>query len=54
MGEVALCRLPSAPDGFGERAQALLAAAGRTPEEIGRVIDEAARLIEEVRAACGS
>ncbi|MDP4503476.1 nucleotidyltransferase domain-containing protein [Nonomuraea turcica] len=47
-------RLPSAPSGFGERAQALLAAVGHTPEEIGRTVDDAARLIAEVRAACGS
>ncbi|WP_327581173.1 hypothetical protein OHA25_34985 [Nonomuraea sp. NBC_00507] len=47
-------RLPSAPSGFGERAQALLAAVGHTPEEIGRTVDDAVRLIAEVRAACGS
>ncbi|KAB8195551.1 DNA polymerase subunit beta [Nonomuraea phyllanthi] len=47
-------RLPSAPAGFGERAQALLAAVGRTPEEIGRTIDDATRLVAEVRAACGA
>ncbi|WP_188193596.1 nucleotidyltransferase domain-containing protein [Nonomuraea sp. SYSU D8015] len=46
-------RLPSAPPGFGDRAQSLLAAVGRTPEEITHTIDEAARLIAEVRAACG-
>ncbi|WP_433428989.1 nucleotidyltransferase domain-containing protein [Nonomuraea sp. CA-141351] len=47
-------RLPSAPAGFAERAQALLAAVGRTPEEIGRTLDEAARLVADVRAACGA
>ncbi|TMR21259.1 nucleotidyltransferase domain-containing protein [Nonomuraea turkmeniaca] len=47
-------RLPSAPSGFGERAQALLGAVGRTPEEIGRTVDDAVRLIAEARAACGS
>ncbi|MGN9845494.1 nucleotidyltransferase domain-containing protein [Nonomuraea sp. H19] len=47
-------RLPSAPPGFGERAQALLAAVGRTPEEIDRTIDDAVRLMAEVRAACGT
>jgi hypothetical protein len=47
-------RLPSAPSGFGERAQELLAAVGGTPEEIGHTIDAATRLIAEVRAACGS
>ncbi|WP_211267134.1 nucleotidyltransferase domain-containing protein [Nonomuraea candida] len=45
-------RLPSAPKGFGERAQALLASVGETPEEITRTIDAAAGLIAEVRTAC--
>ncbi|MFI7704946.1 nucleotidyltransferase domain-containing protein [Nonomuraea sp. NPDC049480] len=44
-------RLPSAPRRFGERAQALLAAVGRTEEEIGRTVDDAVELIAEVRAA---
>ncbi|MFC5827473.1 nucleotidyltransferase domain-containing protein [Nonomuraea insulae] len=47
-------RLPSAPEGFGERAGALLAAVGDTPEEIGSTIDAAARLIADVRASCGA
>ncbi|WP_220447076.1 nucleotidyltransferase domain-containing protein [Nonomuraea deserti] len=47
-------RLPSAPGGFGERAQALLASVGHTPEEIERTIDAAARLVADVRAACGA
>ncbi|WP_235030652.1 nucleotidyltransferase domain-containing protein [Nonomuraea solani] len=46
-------RLPSAPEGFGERAGEVLAAVGRTPEEIGATIDAAARLVAEVRTACG-
>ncbi|MEV4110376.1 nucleotidyltransferase domain-containing protein [Nonomuraea sp. NPDC049695] len=46
-------RLPSAPAGFAERAQALLAAVGGTREEIGRTVDEAVRLVADVRAACG-
>jgi hypothetical protein len=46
-------RLPSAPAGFGERAQALLAAVGRTQEEISRTISAAAELVTDVRAACG-
>ncbi|MET8865412.1 hypothetical protein ABZW11_20945 [Nonomuraea sp. NPDC004580] len=45
-------RLPSAPERFGERAQALLARVGGTPEEIGRTLDAAAELVAEVRAAC--
>ncbi|WP_237104262.1 nucleotidyltransferase family protein [Nonomuraea sp. MG754425] len=45
-------RLPSAPEGFRERAQALLAAVGTTPREIGRTIDAASGLIAEVRTAC--
>ncbi|MEV0387333.1 nucleotidyltransferase domain-containing protein [Nonomuraea sp. NPDC050643] len=45
-------RLPSAPAGFGERAQGLLAAVGRTPEEIGHTIDAAAGLVADVREAC--
>ncbi|MEV4803182.1 nucleotidyltransferase domain-containing protein [Nonomuraea sp. NPDC049421] len=45
-------RLPSAPERFGERAQALLAHVGATPEEIGRTLDAAAELVAEVRAAC--
>ncbi|GAA3155051.1 nucleotidyltransferase domain-containing protein [Nonomuraea salmonea] len=45
-------RLPSAPERFGERAQALLAHVGGTPEEIGRTLDAAADLVAEVRAAC--
>ncbi|NJP88790.1 nucleotidyltransferase domain-containing protein [Nonomuraea sp. FMUSA5-5] len=47
-------RLPSAPEKFGERAQALLAGAGSTPEEITRTIDTAAELLAEVRTACGA
>ncbi|MGW3349708.1 nucleotidyltransferase domain-containing protein [Nonomuraea rubra] len=47
-------RLPSAPDGFAERAQALLAGVGSTPEEITRTIDAAAELIADVRSACGA
>ncbi|MBF8194570.1 DNA polymerase subunit beta, partial [Nonomuraea sp. K274] len=47
-------RLPSAPRGFGERAQALPAAVGRTPGEIGHTLDDAVRLIAEVRTACGA
>ncbi|MGW0804007.1 nucleotidyltransferase domain-containing protein [Nonomuraea sp. NPDC002799] len=46
-------RLPSAPERFGERAQALFAGVGRTPEEIRRTIGDAARLIADVRTACG-
>ncbi|MEV4359263.1 nucleotidyltransferase domain-containing protein [Nonomuraea sp. NPDC049625] len=49
----AAARLPSAPPGFGERAQALLAEVGRTPEEIARTLDAAAGLMADVRAACG-
>ncbi|MFG1709539.1 nucleotidyltransferase domain-containing protein [Nonomuraea sp. M3C6] len=45
-------RLPSAPDGFADRAQALLGAVGRTPEEIERTVEAAERLIAEVRSAC--
>ncbi|MEW9550175.1 nucleotidyltransferase domain-containing protein [Nonomuraea sp. NPDC050783] len=47
-------RLPVAPGGFAERAQALLAGVGRTPEEITRTLDDAAALLAEVRAACGA
>ncbi|MFB4277914.1 nucleotidyltransferase domain-containing protein [Nonomuraea sp. MTCD27] len=47
-------RLPSAPEGFGERARALLAGVGHTPEEIGRTVDAAARLVADVRTACGA
>ncbi|MEV0618968.1 nucleotidyltransferase domain-containing protein [Nonomuraea sp. NPDC050404] len=47
-------RLPSAPKNFGERAGALLAAVGDTPEEIGRTIDAATELVAEVRTACGA
>ncbi|UBU08962.1 nucleotidyltransferase domain-containing protein [Nonomuraea gerenzanensis] len=47
-------RLPSAPEGFAERAQALLAGVGGTPEEITRTIDAAAGLIADVRAACAA
>jgi predicted nucleotidyltransferase len=47
-------RLPSAPKGFGKRAQALLAGVGSTPEEITRTIDAAAELVADVRAACGA
>ncbi|MFI7114720.1 nucleotidyltransferase domain-containing protein [Nonomuraea sp. NPDC050227] len=46
-------RLPSAPPGFGERAQALLASVGGTPEEITRTVAAAERLVADVRAACG-
>ncbi|TYB60250.1 nucleotidyltransferase domain-containing protein [Nonomuraea sp. PA05] len=47
-------RLPSAPENFAERAQALLAGVGSTAGEIGRTIDAAAGLIADVRAACGA
>ncbi|AQZ70263.1 DNA polymerase subunit beta [[Actinomadura] parvosata subsp. kistnae] len=47
-------RLPSAPETFGERAQALLAGVGSAPEEITRTIDTAAELLAEVRTACGA
>ncbi|WP_220040273.1 nucleotidyltransferase domain-containing protein [Nonomuraea aridisoli] len=45
-------RLPSAPDRFAERAQALLAAIGAVPREIGRTIDATTALVAEVRTAC--
>ncbi|NUP80719.1 MAG: nucleotidyltransferase domain-containing protein [Nonomuraea sp.] len=45
-------RLPSAPERFAERAQALLASVGSTPEEISRTVAAAERLLDEVRAAC--
>lgn len=45
-------RLPSAPDDFADRAHALFASVGRTPEEIERTVAAAERLITEVRAAC--
>ncbi|GAA3535851.1 nucleotidyltransferase domain-containing protein [Nonomuraea rosea] len=47
-------RLPSAPDGFADRAQALLASVGQTPEEIEHAVAGAERLIAEVRTACGA
>ncbi|RSM98741.1 DNA polymerase subunit beta [Nonomuraea sp. WAC 01424] len=46
-------RLPSAPDGFAERAQALLASVGGTRDEITRTVAAAERLLADVRAACG-
>ncbi|SDJ46207.1 nucleotidyltransferase domain-containing protein [Nonomuraea jiangxiensis] len=45
-------RLPSAPPEFAERAQALLAAVGSTPDEIASTVATAERLIAEVRATC--
>ncbi|MEO3873785.1 nucleotidyltransferase domain-containing protein [Nonomuraea sp. B12E4] len=45
-------RLPSAPPEFAERAQGLLAAVGRTREEIEATVAAAQRLVAEVRAAC--
>ncbi|GAA1680222.1 nucleotidyltransferase domain-containing protein [Nonomuraea maheshkhaliensis] len=47
-------RLPSAPEGFGERARALLATVGETPEQIAHTIDAATHLITDVRTACGA
>ncbi|MFG1694963.1 nucleotidyltransferase domain-containing protein [Nonomuraea sp. NPDC049309] len=47
-------RLPSAPARFAERAQALLAHVGGTPEEIARTLDDARTLIADVRTACGT
>ncbi|WP_336214564.1 nucleotidyltransferase domain-containing protein [Nonomuraea sp. LPB2021202275-12-8] len=47
-------RLPSAPSGFADRAQALLAAVGETTEGMERTIADAERLFAEVRASCGA
>lgn len=45
-------RLPSAPDGFAERAQALLADVGSTREEIAATVSRAEELIADVRSSC--
>ncbi|MEV0153676.1 nucleotidyltransferase domain-containing protein [Micromonospora sp. NPDC050686] len=41
-------RLPGAPPGFASRAQALLGAVGRTPEELARTLADARRLVADV------
>lgn len=44
-------RLPVAPPGFAERAHAVLAAVGDTPERIERTVEAASALVSEVVAA---
>lgn len=44
--------LPGAPAGFVERAQRLLGATGRRPDELTATLAEARRLADEVRAVC--
>jgi hypothetical protein len=44
-------RLPSAPEGYAERAQALMARVGSTPQELARTLEAAQQLTDEVRAA---
>jgi hypothetical protein len=46
-------RLPIAPPGFADRAHAVLAAAGRRPEELSAAVAAAADLVRDVAAACG-
>ncbi|MGP3925329.1 nucleotidyltransferase domain-containing protein [Streptomyces sp. 8N616] len=46
----AAAALPDAPPGFGERAAALLAAPGRTPEALAAALDAADGLIAAVRS----
>ncbi|WP_240033104.1 nucleotidyltransferase domain-containing protein [Micromonospora globbae] len=41
-------RLPGSPPGFASRAQALLAAVGRTPDDLAATVDAARRLCAEV------
>jgi hypothetical protein len=41
-------RLPGAPPGFASRAQGLLGAVGRTPEELARTLADARRLVADV------
>ncbi|WP_411106947.1 nucleotidyltransferase domain-containing protein [Streptomyces sp. cmx-4-9] len=45
--------LPSAPPGFGPRVRGLLAAPGRSSEELVAVVDGARALVAEVRAVLG-
>jgi len=44
--------LPGAPAAFAERAHGLLGALGRTPAELARTAADAARLVDDVEAAC--
>jgi hypothetical protein len=45
-------RLPTAPTGFADRAQTLLAQTGTSAHEIEQTVETAQRLIAEVRASC--
>jgi predicted nucleotidyltransferase len=47
----ATARLPGAPPGFADRAQASLAAVGASPSQIAETVSQAAALIAEVLAA---
>jgi predicted nucleotidyltransferase len=47
-------RLPTAPAGFAERAQAVLAHLGATPDELSRAIDSARDLLADTTTACTS